>query len=622
MADETVATPAIEHAVQEAPTTEQVQETNKVALSPLVEAVRRPIPGEKPCGVDVTYNDDFLKLKAEIDKIGTVSAKVDQEKAVADAKQLKGLTGKQLREQDKLREKGDASESKGFVSEAGGVNYYMIIEVATTILSEKSKDLRVASYLALALWRTQKYVGLAEGMKVLLVLTQEFWDGLYPASVRLAARRGALEFLIQRLSDGVDGATVAAEDREPLEQARGAMAELQTELAKRIPENPPSLLGLTKAMEHLLGKIPKPVPKPRTDPANPAAVDASQGVSSQAPSLPGELRTPQEATESIRRVATFLRSQNRRSATPFRLMRSVRWDGIAAEPGNDNGKTKMEAPPLQRRTYLKGLFDGGQWEKLVDECEASFAQPFFYFWLDMQRITVGALNALGSEYQTARSAVLLELAVLLQRVPKLQDLTFGDGTRFAEPATRDWIVESVLPVLGSGGATGMTASTGEGELGSRVAEAKAILDKGDLAGALACLQNGSVLDTSRKIRFLRQLNMAMLCMRGNQPAIARPILEDLQGEIERYSIHEWEPALALETWTNLHKCYQYLAAAPTTADKKSFQQNADQVFEKICRLDVRYALAASGIRPKSRPQADEASAGVPPAGGNEQEKES
>ena len=127
MADETVATPAIEHAVQEAPTTEQVQETNKVALSPLVEAVRRPIPGEKPCGVDVTYNDDFLKLKAEIDKIGTVSAKVDQEKAVADAKQLKGLTGKQLREQDKLREKGDASESKGFVSEAGGFNYYMII---------------------------------------------------------------------------------------------------------------------------------------------------------------------------------------------------------------------------------------------------------------------------------------------------------------------------------------------------------------------------------------------------------------------------------------------------------------------------------------------------------------
>jgi len=38
----------------------------------------------------VTYDDDFLKVKGEIDKLETVSAKIDQEKALDDARQLKG----------------------------------------------------------------------------------------------------------------------------------------------------------------------------------------------------------------------------------------------------------------------------------------------------------------------------------------------------------------------------------------------------------------------------------------------------------------------------------------------------------------------------------------------------
>ena len=622
MADETVATPVVEPAAAEAIPVEGAAPAPVVeTLSPLQEAVRRPIPGDNPCGADITYNDDFLKLKAEIDKIGSVSAKVDQEKAVADARQLKSLTGKQLREQDKLRDKRDASDAKGFVSDAGGVNYYMIIEVATTILSEKSKDLRVASYLSLALWRTQSYKGLVEGLSAVQALIRIFWDGLYPAKARLAARRGAIDFLIQRLSDGLEGSPVSADDRESLERAKVVVSELNSDLAGKFTENPPSLLGLAKFVEQLLAKVPKPAPVIKTAAQGSTTTQAASGTDAISSIPAGDLRTPQEATDVVKKVAAFLRGQNRRSATPYRLLRSIRWDGIAMEPGNDSGKTKMDPPPLQRRTYLKGLSDSGQWEKLLDECETSFPQPFFYFWLDMQRYTVAALNGLGTEYQSARTAVLMDLAVLIQRVPKLQDLVFGDGTRFVEPATRDWIAETVLPVLGSeGGGGGGSSSVGEGDLAVRVNEAKAILDKGDLAGALAFLQNGSVLDTSRKIRFQRQLNMAMLCMRGNQPAIARPILEDLSLEIEKYSIHEWEPALALEAWKNLHKCYQYLAAAPASTDKKTFQQSADQVFEKICRVDVGYALAASGVKPKTRPASSESSTAPPSDAPGGQEK--
>ena len=57
------------------------QEGAQVALSALLQGVRRPIPGDNPCGKDISYEDDFLAIKAQIDKLGTVSGQIDQERA-------------------------------------------------------------------------------------------------------------------------------------------------------------------------------------------------------------------------------------------------------------------------------------------------------------------------------------------------------------------------------------------------------------------------------------------------------------------------------------------------------------------------------------------------------------
>jgi len=123
-----------------------------------------------------------------------------------------------------------------------------------------------------------------------------------------------------------------------------------------------------------------------------------------------------------------------------------------------------------------------------------------------------------------------------------------------------------------------------------------MLDTGDLAGALAHLQDGARADNSRKSTFRRRLASAALCLRGSQPAIARPLLEELEEEIKRHSLDEWEPALALDVWTHLHKCYGLLTAGPSTPGKQAVQQQADRVFERICRLDIGYALESTGAK--------------------------
>jgi type VI secretion system protein VasJ len=314
------------------------------------------------------------------------------------------------------------------------------------------------------------------------------------------------------------------------------------------------------------------------------------------------MRTSDDAVTAIREAAKFLRGQDRKSAAPYRLLRSMRWDVLINEPPNDNGKTKIDAPPAPRREYFTKLQTGSQWDKLLDEAEATFPEKPFYFWLDLQRFIVAAMDAIDSDFQHARMAMLQELAILLQRVPKLPSLTFSDGTRFADPATQSWIEETVMPVLGSGegGGIGPAGPALESDLAALFAGAKRILAKGDLAAAIAYLQEGATLDVSGKNRFLRRLHMATICLRGGQPKMARSLLEDLSEEIEKFAITVWEPALALEVWKNLYECYGSLTASAPTAGKAGLQEHADRVFEKMCRLDLSYAPAAAGTKPKTK----------------------
>jgi hypothetical protein len=50
----------------------------------------------------------------------------------------------------------------------------------------------------------------------------------------------------------------------------------------------------------------------------------------------------------------------------------------------------------------------------------------------------------------------------------------------------------------------------------------------------------------------------------------------------------------------LYECYGSLTAGAPPAGKAGLQEHADRVFEKMCRLDLSYALAATGTKPKTK----------------------
>ena len=89
------------------------------------------------------------------------------------------------------------------------------------------------------------------------------------------------------------------------------------------------------------------------------------------------------------------------------------------------------------------------WEALIATADVAGADN--PLWLDPHRYISLAMDNLGEAYFAAKQALLVEVALLLQRAPELPTLTFNDGSPFADADTVAWIEAEVSKVLGSGG---------------------------------------------------------------------------------------------------------------------------------------------------------------------------
>jgi type VI secretion system protein ImpA len=111
-----------------------------------------PIPGEKPAGVD---------LRADTSPVSDYYTIRDARKAASDA--------------ERRIDKGDESAEPPI--------WHPVLERATRVLAEKTKDLEVTAYLIESLARLRGFPGIRDGYRLARELVEQFWDGLHPVSV-------------------------------------------------------------------------------------------------------------------------------------------------------------------------------------------------------------------------------------------------------------------------------------------------------------------------------------------------------------------------------------------------------------------------------------------------------
>lgn len=506
---------------------------------------REPIRPDQPVGQDVRYDPLFDTLQAEVDKLTSPAI-------------------------------------------AGTIDWEKVVRLSADILATRSKDLLVASYLAVGLVQTRKGDGLALGLRVWRDLLERFWADLFPSRMRGRQRsvewwRDRTEVALRQLGEfslppaqhSLAMESLAAIDRflgEHLEDAP-SLSTLRELLAVAAPEPAP------EAASELPPAPASREDSPERDLLAPPSRSTAQPVTPPATLPPG---SPAQALEAgLRQVgeaAGALLRQDPASPTAYRLSRLAAWGSVAELPPAANGRTRIPPPERQVLTFLQDLASHGDGEALLKAAEGRL--PQFIFWLDLNRLSVEALTRLGERFAPAREAVCRETSALLQRLPGLDVLAFADGTPFADAATRQWLagIGGREAAAGRSGAETDEATSRAGEISREMAEAQTLVRGGKLVDAVERIQKRLGIGSSRQEKLLWRLALAELLVNANRTKLALPHLEQVIADIEVFGLEEYDPTLALQglklAWLGFD-----------AQGEPRFKEKAAEALHRIARLD-------------------------------------
>jgi len=494
------------------------------------------------------------------------------------------------------------------------VDWKAIKKSSLEILTARSKDLSVAGYLVLALFQLHGYGGLADGVEILSKYLAEDWEGILP--LRPRGRASAVQWLFIRLPPFVEARPLESADVPLLPAVQEQLKAFQRVVYERMPDSV-SFQELNEAIATHVEATASA--RPAAPPPQNAQTDERE--TRVAPPPPALAETApsgaDEITDRIRMLIPPLRQADPFSPVPYRLLRALKWDTVAAPPVVDPnaanpGTTRVPAPRGQQQVALEGLFAAGSWGDLLRTSEAAFQEASGTFWLDLQRYTVAALEGLDPKAGArAVNAIKEDLGHFLKQFPTLPTLFFVDrltprttsqGTPekervpFASDATRLWLDTLAIATEPAAVPMFLPPPARAAEAGSEPAlspaDARAVqemLTKQQLGAAFEILQSAVERAGSLRARFRTRLAAARICLQANQAAWARSLLEELLRESETFGFEDWEPETAADLYQLLALCYARPAKKGGPADIEAARVQLETLRRKLFRLDMRAA---------------------------------
>lgn len=496
---------------------------------------KEPVSSSSPTGVDVRYEPVFEELQQEIDKLSNPAA-------------------------------------------SGGADWKKVDKLASELLANKGKDLLVASYLAVAQIHLNQVEGFAVGLHIYRDLLEQFWEDLYPTKKRMRGRIAAVEWWLERSDAAFPSLKVTPLPAERIEEFRQDLSRID-ELLRGYLEEPPLLRPIEKFIESIpLRAEKKPEPDgvtPQAKAAAPAAAAASSTVDEIASPADAE-RVLQGALDSIRRAGDYLQREGLSNPLAFRLRRLASWSIVDAIPPATDGRTIVPPPDPNVRNMLTELQDKGDWQALVEASEEKVSECIF--WLDLNRFVAEGLNGLGGPYQDARNAVSQETAFFLLRLPGIENLSFSDGSPFADADTRQWLKSIGLGAGAASGQPGPSAGTGEGDRMAEAVRKAEELAKKKLPEAVSSVQQELRSSFAKRDQLLWRMALSRILVKAKKVELALPHLEAILCDIDLYRLEEWDPDLAVKGLRMVWSGFS------TQSDESSRERVAD-VLNRLAKLD-------------------------------------
>jgi type VI secretion system protein VasJ len=512
-------------------------------------------------------------------------------------------------------------------------DYVVCAQLASQILKEKGKDIRVASWLCFAWFRLEKIAGLQNGLLLLTGLLKNFGSALFPSNPLHRAK--ALQFLnSSRFVKLIELEKITWENAPSLLEAVRSFEAFVSEAANQLAENPPEFKGTTKALASLketaqldLAKGPlqektplrsepeakqaSPVaPKKPPEETRPALVEEEAKKAAPPAVLSAReltLTSEKEALVAVKKALRYLIQEEKDETKRYEpycygLSRALVW-GRTVLPAHENSITQVGSPDLSIQNKFQEWSANKEWDKLIQAIESNFLdeESGFKFWLKGQMYLCLAFENKGGRALAAAEEVKSQLSRLLGRFPDLARLKFNNQTPFADEETARWIETEILSRSQKTEQAALLPPIFGEDYEPLRQEYQAACSKlpQDFEKNLRAFQQSMAGETRRKGRFLRLLNMANFCLAAKQLALAKIYLDRLAEQIEAYQLVEWEPALCLAVWESTFVVNRRLLQAKPESEQRILLEKQQQtLFTKIGNHDGALALKLASLIPK------------------------
>ncbi|MFP2241282.1 type VI secretion system protein TssA [Pseudescherichia vulneris] len=486
-----------------------------------------PVTDTSPTGEDPGYDDDFQRIREEVNKLS-------------------------------------------------GIDTGLICTLAEKLLTTTTKDIRIATYYCWARLHQDGETGFAEGLELLAGLIQRYGMQLHPQRER--SRKAALEWLSS--SRVLDSLSLWPEVvRDDAQRTASALLLIRDSLESEPEASRSELNALYSALESRLmkaGGVDAVLPQNAGNKAQ--SQTSTHTTESDAPAL-NRITSGQDLLAQARTLTEYLRDQPDGWLAAHRLMKSLRHDTLSAIPAPDaQGKTRIEPPRADQRAMLKRLYLQQNWSEILEQADSAFSRGANHLWLDLQWYIHQALVKSGQD--VLADIITADLKGLLRRLTGLETLAFNDGTPFADEVTLNWMNQSVLDDM-PGWQDEPVSAVSETDNDILALETEA-LDKADTDGldaALHWLQTDATKD-----KWLLRLLMARVAEQKGRNELALHLLGELDSVAQAITLTQWTPALLFEVKSRRLRLLRMKATRSET-DKSRLQPEMDLLLSGLIALD-------------------------------------
>ncbi|MFO7523893.1 MAG: TssA family type VI secretion system protein [Ignavibacteriaceae bacterium] len=538
-----------------------MNDTIEIEIPDHIQEFLEPIPGDSATGTDASLEEEFFKLSMEFPK--TVP------------------------------------------------DYKNWIELSEIILKEKSKDIKVVSWLCFAFYRTEKIKGFKDGLTLVYHMLKKFGKDLYP--VNPLHKSKAIQFLnTARVTKLIEREEINKSNAEDIISTGELLSMIKAECEILLPGNVPVLQGLqdiisTHSEEAKKVLNPPPAPERKPPPVSQPKTEFRQSTPARTPEeTPIITKSPpptseDEATVQLRRTLSFFYEYIQNGETKERIPESYFVFGVARQlqwstlvlPASEDKITNIEPPNDIIYKLIKQWFNENKFDVLIPRIELEFIKDNseFRYWLDAQRYLVHALENKGGNYTNSANDIKYYLVHLVKRLPELQTLMFSGGEiPFADKETINWLDELSRNVTSGSKTSENSSSILPPIVDASYDEIKKEYDQAinslpaKFEENFGLMQQKLSAEERIKGKFLRRLNLANFCYEAKQYNVAKVNLEELNTMIDELNLASWEPALSTAVWQSLYLTnIQVLFITDNETTKLGIEKEQRELFNKIAK---------------------------------------